>query len=100
VAGAVLQGLGVALVSTATVAAPITLFGHTLFLSELRALTVDKLLEMRLAPELVATLKEGTFGADIFHDLKFQMSLEPASGSENLLNFQYRRDYKIWVRLF
>ena len=37
-----LQGLGIALITTAMVAAPITLYGNTLFMSQFRELTADK----------------------------------------------------------
>lgn len=93
--GALVEGLGVALLSTATVAAPITLYGHMLFITEFRDLATDKLLEMRLAPPLIETLKQGTFYVDMYHDIRFQVSLEPIPHERDVLNVQYRRDYKI-----
>jgi hypothetical protein len=91
-----LQGLGIALITTATVAGPITLYGNTLFMSQFKELTVDKLLEMRLAPELAKILRHDTFDVDMYEDLKWRLSFEPMSGDRmDLLRLQARRDY--WI---
>lgn len=77
-----LQGLGIALITTAMVAAPITLYGNTLFMSQFRELTVDKLLEMRPAPALVKILKQDTFDVDLYEDLKWRLSFEAWPGKK------------------
>ena len=96
-----LQGLGIALITTAMVAAPITLYGNTLFMSQFRELTVDKLLEIRLAPELVKTLKQDTFDVVLYEDLKWRLSFEAMPGKKReLLKLQARRDYRITNRTY
>jgi hypothetical protein len=96
----ILQGLGIALITTATVAAPITLYGNTLFMSQFRELTVDKLLEMRLAPELAKVLRQDTFDVDMYEDFKWRLSFEPMSGKRDFLKLQARRDYWITNRTY
>ncbi len=96
-----LQGLGIALITTATVAAPITLYGNTLFMSQFRELTVDKLLEMRLAPELAKILRQETFDVDMYENLKWRLSFEAMPGRKReLLKLQARRDYRITNRTY
>ena len=96
-----LQGLGIALITTATVAAPITLYGNTLFMSQFRELTVDKLLEMRLPPELAKTLRQDTFDVDTYENLKWRLSFEaiPGAKRESLI-LQARRNYRITNRTY
>jgi hypothetical protein len=91
----ILQGLGIALVTTATVAAPITLYGNTLFMSQFKELTVDKLLEMRLAPELVKILRVEAFDVDSYEDFKWKLSFDAMPGQTTFLKLLARRDYRI-----
>ena len=91
----ILQGLGIAFVSTATVAAPITLYGNTLFMSQFKELTVDKLLEMRLAPELVRVLRQETFDVDRYDEFKWKLSFDAMPSEDGFLKLYARRDYKI-----
>jgi hypothetical protein len=95
VGSAVMQGIGIALLSTATVAAPITLYGNTLFISQLKELTIDKLLEMRLAPQLARELRRETLDVDTYDDFKWLISLDPVEGRPDLLIMHSRRDYTI-----
>jgi hypothetical protein len=91
-----LQGLGIALITTAMVAAPITLYGNTLFMSQFRELTADKLLEMRLAPALLKILKQDTFDMVLYENLRWKLSFEEMPGKKReLLKLQARRDYRI-----
>lgn len=100
VASVILQGIGIALVSTATVAAPISLYGNSLFISQLRELTVDKLLEMRLAPGLAHELRRETFDADMYDNFRWRISLEPVAGQPDMLMLYSRRDYTISNRTY
>ena len=95
-----MQGIGIALVSTATVAAPITLYGNTLFISQLRELTIDKLLEMRLAPQLAQELRRKALDADMYDVFKWHISLDPVEGRPDLLIIHSRRDYTIPNRTY
>jgi hypothetical protein len=91
----ILQGFGIALVTTAAVAAPITLYGNTLFMSQFKELTVDKLLEMRLAPELVKILRVESFDVDRYEEFKWKISFDAMPGNDSFLKILARRDYKI-----
>ena len=90
-----LQGVGIALISTATVAAPITLYGNTLFMSQFRELTIDKLLEMHLAPELAKILRQESFDVGTYDNFKWRLSFEPMPAQKEFLILQARREYRI-----
>lgn len=67
----------------------------TLFISQLRELTIDKLLEMRLAPRLAQELRRETLDADMYDYFKWRISLEPVEGRPDLMRMYSVRDYAI-----
>lgn len=64
-------------------------------MSQFKELTVDKLLEMRLAPELVKILRVEAFDVDRYENFKWRLSFDAMPGQSSFLKLLARRDYRI-----